>query len=546
MKITKYFFSLIAVLAMMVSCSDKFEPTYLDDVKVSSSYVAIPVGGGTTSIQVTTADSYQIVSEADWLTISPMTGGAGTNTITFSAESTMDGRSAEVLLVSGDETQHINVIQGLSVISNATCAEVIAGPDSKSYRVTGTVTGIANTQYGNFYLNDGTGEVYIYGTVNGAGAYDWASFDIEVGDEVTVEGPKKTYNGTVELVDATFVSVSKSLIKCDSIDNANLTSDGGDVTAFLINKGDGLFVEVPAEAQSWLSLKSIAGNEVTFHAAPNTAGPRNTTLVFKTKKGGKEYTAQAEISQDGLSGTKDVPFTVEEAIVAAKAGVVKPVYVKGIVSKIVGEFGAEYGNGTFWISSDGNFNDDLKKDFEAYRVNWFNGEKWAEGNGQVSVGDEVIIYGPLTTYNGAAETQGNGAAHIVSINGIDKSGYGLGSQASPFTPQGACIAAFNGSTASVYVAGKVAKFPKDSDKFNAQYGNASFWMSQDGSYSGDKSVEFEAYRVLYLGNRKWVEGDTQLKEGDDVVIYGPLTVYSGTAETQSGKAYLISINGVTE
>lgn len=548
MKLKYFFASLVAVLtAAFTSCSDEYESTTLDQIKVSTSYVSLPVGGGQTTIQLTTQDSYEIVGAPEWLTITPATGAAGTTNVTFSADATVDGRQTDQITVkSGNVKQYISVIQGLPIVSTATCAEIINGVENKTYRVTGVCTGIANTQYGNWYLNDGTGEVYIYGTVNASGAYDWASFGIEVGDEVTVEGPMKNYNGTIELVDAAFISVSKSLIKVDSVSVDNISTYGGEFSVFLVNKGDGLYVDVPEDAQTWLSLKSVQGNEVKFYADNNTNGPRKATLVFKTKKGGKEYTAQTTVSQDGLSGTKDVPFTVEEAIVAAKAGVVKPVYVKGIVSKLVGEFGAQYGNGSFWISSDGNFNDDLKKDFEAYQVYWLNGEKWVEGNGQLSVGDEVLIYGPLTTYNGAAETQGKGVAHIVSINGIDKAGHGLGSQASPFTPEGACIAAFNGSTASVYVAGKVAKFPKDSDKFNAQYGNASFWMSKDGSYVGDKSVEFEAYRVMYLGNRKWAEGDVELKEGDDVVIYGPLTTYNGTAETQGNKGYLISLNGKTE
>lgn len=551
MKLKYFLASLVAVFTVVfTSCSDEYESTYLDQIQVSSSYVSLPLGGGQTTIQLTTGSNYEVVGAPEWLTITPATGAAGTTNVTFSADATVDGRSTDQVTVKcGNVKQYISVIQGLATVSSATCAEIISGIENKTYRVTGVCTAIANTQYGNFYLNDGTGEVYIYGTVDAAGAYNWASFGIEIGDEVTVEGPMKNYNGTIELVDATFISVSKSLIKVDAVSTDNLSSDGGDFTVTLVNKGDGLYVDVPAEAQSWLSIKSVQGNEVVFHASANTAGPRNATLVFKTVKGGKEYTAQTGISQDGLSGTADVPFTVEEAIAFCSkisAQTTQSYYVKGIVSKVVGEFGAQYGNGSFWLSSDGNFNDDLAKDFEAYQVNWFDGQKWVEGNGQVSVGDEVVVCGPLTTYKGTAETAGKGAAHIVSINGITKAGYGLGSIAAPFTPEGACMAAFSGSTASVYVAGKVAKFPKDSDKFNAQYGNASFWMSLDGSYAGDKAVEFEAYRVLYLGNRKWAEGDIELKEGDDVVIYGPLTTYNGTAETQGNKGYLISINGKTE
>ena len=94
--------------------------------------------------------------------------------------------------------QRINIIQGIATVSNATCAEVLAGPDSKTYRVTGTVTKIVNTTYGNWYLNDGTGEVYIYGTLDSKGgtknflhepAMSETEFDqaIEVGSQLVDE-----------------------------------------------------------------------------------------------------------------------------------------------------------------------------------------------------------------------------------------------------------------------------------------------------------------------------------------------------------------------
>lgn len=51
----------------------------------------------------------------------------------------------------------------------ATCAEIIAGEDGVTYRVRGEVTSIDNTLYGNWYLKDETGEIYIYGTLDANG-----------------------------------------------------------------------------------------------------------------------------------------------------------------------------------------------------------------------------------------------------------------------------------------------------------------------------------------------------------------------------------------
>ena len=91
----------------------------------------------------------------------------------------------------------------------ATCAQIIAGAEEQNFRVTGVCTSIVDTNYGNWYLQDETGEIYVYGTITPSGAYNWSSFGIEVGDTVTIEGPKMTYNSQVELYDATVISVKK-------------------------------------------------------------------------------------------------------------------------------------------------------------------------------------------------------------------------------------------------------------------------------------------------------------------------------------------------
>ena len=62
-------------------------------------------------------------------------------------------------------------------------------------------------------LRDATGEILIYGTRDKEGNNGQnnsiAAWGIEVGDSVTVEGPRKTYNTTVELVDVTVLNVTK-------------------------------------------------------------------------------------------------------------------------------------------------------------------------------------------------------------------------------------------------------------------------------------------------------------------------------------------------
>ena len=548
--------SLIASLAVLVGCQKEGDH-FLSEVSVSSSYVAIDMAGGSATISVDASGSWSVSGMPEWLTVSPESGSAGQGTITFSAPGTLDGRTAEVHLSCNGKTQNINVIQGLSTVSPATCAEVIAGPDSKTYRVTGICTKIANTNYGNWYLEDATGEIYIYGTVNSAGNYAWASFGIEVGDEVTVEGPKTTYNGTVELVDVQVIKVNKSLIKVAEMDpeDGTIPTEGGELTVKLTNKGTGVYVEVPEAAQSWLSIASIAGNTVKFRAVENVAGPRDATLVFKTTDGKKEYTAETKVTQLGATGSQALPFTVSEAIeymTSLGEETAKDFYVKGIVSKVVNEFTAEYGNATFWISEDGVFNDDLTKDFEGFRVLWLDNKEWAEGNAQIAEGAEVVLCGHLTVYKKddktTIETAGK-KAYVYKVNGVTAEADGIGTEVLPFNVAGAAASIDGGCKSDVFVKGKISAVLYS---FSAQYGTATFWISDDGKAYGvsedkkstsDPAHDFECYSVYWNDGQPWAEGNPQVEVGDDVVIKGQLTKYGSTYETASKKAWVYSLNG---
>ena len=96
-------------------------------------------------------------------------------------------------------------------VVKATCAEVIAGADGTIFEVSGECTSIKSTTYGNWYLKDETGEIYIYGTLdkdgNGGRNNSIDAWGINVGDKLTVQGEKKTYNETVELVNVKVISI---------------------------------------------------------------------------------------------------------------------------------------------------------------------------------------------------------------------------------------------------------------------------------------------------------------------------------------------------
>ena len=556
MKLRYFIPSLVAVVAAtFTGCSDNdYDPTYLSEIRVSQSYVALDVNGGSASVDVLTTGAWTVTDVPDWLTVSPASG-SGSGTVTFSAGAGV-GRTAEVLIECEGKTQHINIIQGIATVSNATCAEVLAGPESKTYRVTGICTKIANTTYGNWYLNDGTGEVYIYGTLDSkGGTKNFLSWGLEVGDQITVEGPKTVYNGTVELVDVTVVKIVKSLIKCESVtfngeEFTELPYDGGEVVASLTCKGNGVAVEIPADAQSWLGIVSTTVGEnptVTFRVAPNDGDTRSTTIVFKTTDGKKEYTSQATIKQKAFKLPKGKnpadPFSVAEAIKKCQeiggTSDGEIYYAKGKISSIK-EISTSYGNGTFNISDDGTDNNALT----CYRSFFLDNEKFTAED-QVAVGDEVVVCGKLVNYtdkNGNVTPEFSGNVYIYSLKKASAGGND-GSQAKPFnvkeiTAIAAQLAENETSEADYYFKGKISTIKYT---FSAQYGTATFFISDDGTATD----EFQIYSAYYYGGNAWVEGNTQIAVGDEVVIYGKVCNYKGTLETASKKAYVYSINGKT-
>ena len=488
----RYIFATLAAVTALASCDEDFEPTVLDNIQVSSSYVAIPMDGGSTSIQLTTDDSFEITGAPSWLTISPLSGGAGTTTITFSADATLDGRSTEdVRLTSGGKTQNINVIQGLATVSTATCAEVIAGPDSKTYLTSGVVTAIANTTYGNFYINDGTGEIYIYGTLYAGKTQNnpITNNNIEVGDEVVVQGPKTTYNGTVELVDVTVVSVNKSLMKCDSLSVATLPVEGGEFIAYLTCKGSGVNVEIPEDAQDWLSIKKIesigTASEITFQATPNEKGDRSTTLTFSTVSGGKSYTSQATITQLGAI----VDCSVAE-FNAAEVGTTT-YRITAVVSSI-----NNASKGRFYIK-------DYSGETYVYNMSGF------EATG-IKVGDIVTLTGYRAQYNTTIEMT---SAALVSLK--------------PVTEVRLTDFLVQEDNADVYymVSGTVSSVA------NATYGN--LYIKDEAGNELYVYGCYPGYGATGDARKNWL-ATAGIAVGDELTMIGYKTTYNGVVELCGG------------
>lgn len=563
----------VSALAFLTGCSDKQETSYLEGLRVSTSYVTIPLEGDSKKVDII-SDADWTIDAAEipaWLTVTPTSGGAGTTTVTFSAGKGEYGQVVTLNVRSANLIQQIYVQQGLPAPEQATCAQIAAGPDGKQFRVRGKVTKIANTTYGNWFLEDETGSVYIYGTLDKDGkTKNFASLNIEEGDVVTVEGPKKDYNGTIELVDVTVVKIEKTLVKVISAPTP-VSKNGGTVVVEVEYKGIGIVPVIPDDCD-WIHQTGLALVEgtatavdpnpankaqVQFKIDPNEGNLRKATIVFKSMKDNNESSVTFEIEQEANvlphGENPEDPFSVAEAIAKCKEigntsdGVIY--YAKGVISSVK-EVSTSYGNATFNISDDGSDENAIV----CYRSFFLNNEKFTAED-QIGVGDEVIITGKLVNYKDKQGVETPEFSGNVYVYKHTKASNDPGSKAKPFTPAQAnafCQTLTPGNPADdapdYYVKGKIVSYASNGE-FGTKYGNASFYISVDGQES---SEQFYVYRTLYLGNVKYADDSwTKPAVGDEVVVCGKLMLYKKSdteliPETAANKSYIYSLNGQTK
>ena len=102
----------------------------------------------------------------------------------------------------------------ITTVKDKTLAAIAAAADDANvyYLATGIIKSIANATYGNLYLTDDSGELYVYGCYPGWGASGdnrknfLAAKGIEVGNKLTVIGVKGTHNGSPQIANGVYFS----------------------------------------------------------------------------------------------------------------------------------------------------------------------------------------------------------------------------------------------------------------------------------------------------------------------------------------------------
>ena len=328
----------------------------------------------------------------------------------------------------------------------------------------------------------------------------------------------------------------------------------------------------------WLAFNPSNGTasnapvNVTVTALANASNDRTASFRVKTdfdyktinvsQKGAKGEDTTDKPSGDG---TKDNPYNPAGVVayvntLTADTDSPNVVYVTGKISEVSTTYEASgtYGNATFYISEDGS---KTLTQFYVFQTYYLGNKKWKSGQTDVKVGDSVTICGKVVNYKGKTpETVGKGGSYVCTLNGTTEYGDGGGDQPEakgkgtledPFNPSAAANAVAEltwtskddyQTTDNVYVKGKISRIAENGTYTEGgTYGNASFYIVEEGT-----DFEFYVYRALYLGNKKYASGQTDIKVGDEVIIYGKLMNYRGnTPETEAGNCYLYSLNNET-
>ena len=474
--------------------------------------------------------------------------------------------------------------------------------NSENVYVTGVVveTKEVSAQYGNatYYIADNAKSAdrfYVYRGKLLDGASVAAETDLEVGDSVTVCGKIKNYKGTLEFDQGNYLTYIK---KSDGSEQSGGGSGSGsgegkgtadspyNVTAAIAAaSGTGVYVkgfivgsiDGKATTDAKFSAETATASNVLIAVSADETditkcmpvqlptGAVRTALNLVDNAGNykKEVTLYGNIEKYfSVTGLKTVTYAIldgTEIGTKPDGGSTGGDEIKAVT---VAEFIAAPESTNVWYKLTGTIknlkdgdlygNFDLEDATGSVYVYGLLAEKGGEKKKfqelvtkyGLANGSKITIIGNRGSYNDKIEVMN---AYISTDGGGSGTGgdSSTGTLESPLTASQAydIVAAMESgktSDADYYVKGKICSIKFT---FSAQYGTATFNISDDGATGGK---EFIAYSCYYFGNQPWVEGNTQVQVGDEVVVCGKVVNYGGnTPEFASKKNYLVKLNSQT-
>ena len=248
---------LILCLSAVLAAACSKEPPSLSLLTTSLSFSN---EGGTQEIAFLTNQDWSVRSGDSWLTVDPSSGSASDAyqrvTVTVGGNASEQARTTELTVVAGELTERVSVTQAGEPRLTVAAFRAKKADKTTWYKLTGEIASIENEEYGNFFLFDETGFVYVYGLCEAQAATNDQTFSklgLKVGDTVTMMTLRSEYNGTVEA--------------------------GGTTPAYFVSKTAGEYKLGRKESSTkalWLELPATSasdGQDLLIHSFPD--GSRN-------------------------------------------------------------------------------------------------------------------------------------------------------------------------------------------------------------------------------------------------------------------------------
>ena len=275
--------------------------------------------------------------------------------------------------------------------------------------------------------------------------------------------------------------------------------------------------------------------KATWTHSPATFTEAGAVSVTATATyGGVSAETTCPVTVKTIANTKEGAYTVEQAIslIDAGKGLATPVYVKGVVSKIVTPYSTQYKNITFNVSDDGAT---TTPQFQFFR-NQKDAENTYGEDPKIEVGATVIGYGILKKYNKTYE--------------FDEGNY-LVEYKAPFVPTYTYTWMVNGAEVkkSVLKAGAAVEAPANPENIDGKVFTG--WVTT-ATVDANKKPEYATIDATAKANttyyavfatlkqgagEKWVKTDaSEITEGVYALITKDGKAFNGTIIDASGSA----------
>lgn len=520
MRTRKFFFAIASLLtaAFVGACL----PEAVPDPQISTDKAKYEVAaeGGDVTVKVTSNVAWKASvapassrDNVDDVTVTPATGTGDAEVKVHFEKNEGNNRAALVKFEGLGVSTSVNISQegtAGDLIEEITIAEFLEKEVDASiyYIIHGTVTKIAQSnKYSNFYLNDGTAEVYIYGLYDGKGGEQFIDgwldrMGIQVGYTMKIGATRGQYNTTIEGMYAypiEWAAPTNPMLSVDAAEKtvkATATSAKFNLTALNVNAWK---VEAK-EAYDWITdytKEGATSGEIVISFTENENLEAGREAEFTVSAEGAE---SVNIKLIQSAATLDLETITIAEWLAKEEDDTKEYRLEGVVTEVVK---ADYGN--IYIK-------DATGTAYIYGVLTPDGESKKFETLGVEVGDILCVEGIRTSYNGNPQSKNATYKWHKDVTATTAAAANELADDDKNDPKN-----------YIMLTGKVTRPTADGRKFDIEtYGNFDLV---------DETGDVYIYGVTtgWNGERKQF-ASLGVKEGDVITIIGYKTSYNGTNE----------------